>query len=143
VVSLTLATQEVPLPIALRLFLPEEWTRDPQRCRRAGVPEERRLYRTKGEIALEEIDRALAAGVHFGCVLADAGYGISAAFRHALSERGLFWAVGIPRIQKVYPATVELRSPTPKRTGRPAKHPVPTEERISAEDLLGSLPASA
>jgi SRSO17 transposase len=34
-------------------------------------------------------------------VLADAGYGISAAFRGALSARGLAWAVGIPRIQKV------------------------------------------
>lgn len=143
VVSLTLAAREVPLPIALRLFLPEEWTEDPERCRRAGVPDERQVHRTKGEIALEEIDRVLAAGVQFGCVLADAGYGISAPFRHALSARGLLWAVGIPRIQKVYPATVELRDPTPRRTGRPPKHPVPTEERISAEDLLGSLRASA
>jgi SRSO17 transposase len=143
IVSLTLASHEVPLPIALRLFLPEEWTADPDRCRRAGVPEDRIRYRTKGEIALEEIDRALAVGVQFGCVLADAGYGNGAGFRHALSERGLLWAVGIPRIQKVYPATVELRQPVRPRTGRPPKHPVPTEERISAENLLGSLPAAA
>lgn len=143
VVSLTLAAREVPLPIALRLFLPEEWTANPERCRRAGVPDERQLYRTKGEIALEEIDRMLASGVQFGCVLADAGYGTSALFRHALSEPGLLWAVGIPRIQKVYPSTGELFPPPRPRTGRPAKHPVPTEERISAEDLLASLPASA
>jgi SRSO17 transposase len=142
VVSLTLSRGEVPVPVALKLFLPESWAEDQARRQRAGVPEGI-VFRTKGRIALEEIDRALAAGVQFGCVLADAGYGISAAFRHALSERGLLWAVGIPRIQKVCPATVELRSPTPKRTGRPAQHPVPTEERISAEDLLGSLPASA
>ena len=76
-------------------------------------------------------------------MLADAGYGISALFRHALSERGLLWAVGIPRIQKVYSATVELLPPPRPRTGRPGKHPVPTEGRISAEDLLGNLPASA
>ena len=142
-VSLTLAAREIPLPVALRLFLPEEWTTDPERCRRAGVPEERQIHRTKGEIALEEIDRVLAAGVQFGCVLADAGYGNSAAFRHALSERGLLWAVGIPRIQKVYPPTVELREPPRPRTGRPPKHPVPTEPRITAEDLLNALPARA
>lgn len=38
-VSLTLARDEVPIPVALRLFLPDEWTGDPERCARAGVPE--------------------------------------------------------------------------------------------------------
>lgn len=46
--------------------------------------------------ALVEIDRVRAAGVRFGCVLADAGYGLSASFRQGLSERGLVWAVGHP-----------------------------------------------
>jgi hypothetical protein len=40
-----------------------------------------RTARTKPEIALAEIDRVIAAGVRFGCVLADAGYGLSAPFR--------------------------------------------------------------
>ena len=48
-------------------------------------------------MALAEIDRAIAAGVRFGCVLADAGYGLSAPFRHGLTARKLAWAVGIPR----------------------------------------------
>jgi SRSO17 transposase len=64
------------------------------------VPEERRVYRSKPEIALQEIDRIRAAGVRFGSVLADAGYGLSAPFRQALSERGLKWA----RLAKVPPA---------------------------------------
>jgi SRSO17 transposase len=38
-------------------------------------------YRTKPEIALAEIDRARTAGLRFGCVLADADYGLSAPFR--------------------------------------------------------------
>src|SRR4051794_20223216 len=37
-VSLTLARDEVPLPLGLRLFLPEEWTGDAARCARTGVP---------------------------------------------------------------------------------------------------------
>ena len=44
--------------------------------------------RSKGEIALAELDRLRAAGVRFGTVLADAGYGASAAFRHGLEARG-------------------------------------------------------
>jgi len=78
---------------------------------KAGVPEPFRSYRTKPAIAIEEIDRVIAAGVRFGCVLADAGYGLSASFRQALSARGLRWAVGIPRHQKVYPADVQLIFP--------------------------------
>ena len=96
-VSLTLALGEVPVMIALRLFLPESWTRDAARLKRVGVPVEYRMPRSKPEIALAEIDRAMAAGVRFGCKLADAGYGLSAPFRQGLTTRGLAWAVGIPR----------------------------------------------
>ena len=72
-VSLTLARGEVPVMLALRLFLPESWTSNQARLERAGVPADYRTARTKPEIALAEIDRAIAAGVRFGCVLADAG----------------------------------------------------------------------
>ena len=96
-VSLTLARGEVPMLVALRLFLPDEWTGDAKRCAQAGVPEAKVTPCSKGEIALAELDRARAAGVRFGTVLADAGYGSSAAFRHGLDARGLRWAVGIAR----------------------------------------------
>jgi SRSO17 transposase len=98
-VSLTLARHEVPVPIALRLFLPKDWTDQPSRCTRVGVPAERQVFRTKGSIALEEIDRIRAADITFDVLLADAGYGTSASFRHALTDRGLTWAVGILRNQ--------------------------------------------
>ena len=107
-VSLTLARDEVPVMVALRLFLPESWTSDLARLKRAGVPVEYRTARTKPEIALAEIDRVIAAGVRFGCVLADAGYGLSAPFRQGLTARNLAWAVGIPRHLKVYPVDVRL-----------------------------------
>jgi SRSO17 transposase len=56
-VSLTLARRQVSAMIALRLFVPESWTSDPARMKRAGVPGEHRVARTKPEIALAEIDR--------------------------------------------------------------------------------------
>src|SRR4051795_8388740 len=90
-VSLTLARGEVPVMLALRLFLPESWTSNQARLERAGVPADYRTARTKPEIALAEIDRAIAAGVRFGCVLADAGYGLRAPFRQGLTARKLAW----------------------------------------------------
>ncbi|HEX6015462.1 MAG TPA: IS701 family transposase [Geminicoccaceae bacterium] len=138
-VSLTLARGEVPLPVVLRLFLPREWVADPARLERAGVPEAQRAPRAKGEVALAEIDRLLALGLRFGCVLADAGYGNSALFRQALSARGLHWAVGIPKVRKAYGTEVALLWPR-ARTGRPRRSPVPSEEPVPAEKLLADAP---
>src|SRR6202040_225691 len=121
--------------LALRLFLPENWTRERTRLERAGVPAEYRTARTKPELALLEIDRVIAAGVHFGCVLADAGYGLSAPFRQALTARKLAWAVGIPRHLKVYSADVQMVWPVAKR-GRPRQRHVPDVLSIPAEDML-------
>jgi len=85
-----------------------------------------------------EIDRAVAAGVRFGCVLADAGYGLSAPLRQGLK---LTWAVGH---LKVYPVDVQMVWPI-------AKH-LPGEEawligeqRMSGEKkcYLANLPVKA
>ena len=134
-VSLTLAQAEVPVMIGLRLFLPQSWTGDPDRMTKAGVPDDRRAARTKPEIALAEIDRLLTAGVRFGTVLADAGYGLSAPFRHGLDARGLKWAVGIPKHQKVYPSDVKLVFPIAGR-GRPRKRHGPDQLSVAAEAML-------
>lgn len=136
-VSLTLASHEVPVMVGLRLFLPEGWTGDPARLERAGVPQERRDYRTKPEISLEEIDRIRGSGVRFGCVLADAGYGLSAPFRQGLSERGLTWAVGIPYKQKVYPVDVAMIFPVSGR-GRPRQRHIPDVKSVTAQAMLES-----
>lgn len=125
---MTLASGEVPVMIGLRLFLPEIWTSDLARLQRTGVPVDCRACKTKPEIALAEIGRVREAGVRFGCVLADAGYGLSASFRQGLSERSLAWAVGIPFRQKVYPADVAMIFPVAGR-GRPRKTPSPMLKR--------------
>jgi SRSO17 transposase len=134
-VSLTLAQGEVPLPIALRLFLPDAWIDDPARCDEAAVPEDRRRHLTKTDLALEELDRVRALGARFGYAVTDAGYGLSAKFRQGLCERGLLWAAGIPRTQGIYPTTVVLAWPQAV-TGRRRKHPVPDARPIAAEAML-------
>ena len=134
-VSATLASGEVPVMVGMRLFLPESWASDSVRMARARVPADRQTFRSKPEIAINEVDRVRTAGVRFGCVLADAGYGMSAPFRHALSERGLKWAVGIPRHQKVYRGDVALIFPVAGR-GRHRRRHIPDSKSIAAEAML-------
>jgi SRSO17 transposase len=134
-VSVTLASREVPVMVGLRLFLPETWTDDRERMTQARVPKDRQVALTKPEIAIEEIDRVIASGARFGCVLADAGYGSSGPFRQALIERGLLWAVGLSRRQNVYPADVALIFPVAK-TGRRRQYHIPDRSPVSADAML-------
>ena len=129
-VSVTLASREVPVMVALRLFLPETWTDDPERMTRARVPKDRQTALTKPEIAIGEIDRVIASGARFGCSCRS-GYGSSGPFRQALCERGLLWAVGLSRRQNVYPADVALIFPS-----RRPESPANTISLISPRSLL-------
>lgn len=137
-VTLTLARGEVPIPVAMRLFLPACWADDPRRCARAGVPRGARVHQEKWHLALEELDRVRAAGGKFGRVLADAAYDTCAAFRQALSARGLQWAVGIRTHVQLYPVSVRL-SWQRARGGR-RQHPRPLTKprlvRAMAERLV-------
>ena len=138
-VSLTLARNEVPVTIGLHLYMPESWTSDPARMRDAGVPAEI-VFRKKWQIALEQVERVHAAGLRFGIVLADAGYGMCAEFRQGLSELGLTWSMGIMPTQLVYRSSVKLRPPTKRvGSGPQARYPVPSERPLSVEELIASL----
>ena len=82
-VSLSLANAGASFPIADRLYLPKDWAADPARRKKTGVPEEV-TFRTKPEIALDQIRAALEAGAPPGVVLMDAGYGADTSLRSAL-----------------------------------------------------------
>ena len=69
-VSLHLASRRASVPLDWDLYLPEVWTEDPERMRRANVPEGT-AFRTKGEIALDELDQVLEVDV--GGVVGDGG----------------------------------------------------------------------
>ncbi len=134
-VSLTLARDDVPAPVGLRLYLPKSWTDDTARCESAKVPATGH-FRPKWRIALDEIDRVRASGVRFGCVLADAGYGVCAEFRQGLSERGYAWAVGILSTQNMYSLDVEVSMPSRSGAGRPRVHPRVGEAPRAAEYFI-------
>lgn len=137
-VSLTLAQDEVPMPVGLRLFLPAAWAQDGARRAKAGVPVAIE-GQPKWRIALDEIDRVVRAGARFGCVVGDAEYGKVGAFRHGLGQRGHRYALAILPSQGLYPAAVQLRAPTTKR----AKHPRVSAAPVSAAAFIKALPDRA
>ena len=55
------------------LFLPEDWSADRERCRRAHIPDDV-VHRPKWRIALAQRDRAVANGIHFDWLTFDEGY---------------------------------------------------------------------
>ena len=143
-VSLSVANDAASLPIAFRLYLPEEWASDKVRRRKAGVPEDV-MFRTKPEIALDQIDVALRAGVARGVVLADAAYGNDTDFRDRLTARSLRYVVGVQCSITVWPPGAAPLPPKryggmgrpPKLVRRDAEH-----RPVSAKALAMSLPAS-
>ena len=93
-VSLSIANDHASLPVAYRMYLPESWANDRERRDKVGVPHDIE-FKTKPQIALEQIEWALSAGVPRGDVIADAGYGCETRFRTRLSELGLRYVVGV------------------------------------------------
>jgi len=111
------------------LYLPEEWLADEDRRREAGIPD-RVQFRTKPEIAVDLIRRAIANGVRFKYVPADECYGRSARFRRDVAAMGLIYAVEVPSSLTGWlkrPAVVQQRIRTVLASGAPASRCV---ERI-------------
>lgn len=82
------------------LYLPEEWTGDPDRRTEAGVPEEI-AFANKIELAKAMLERAFEAEVPARWVVADSFYGRSHEFREWLEERARPYAVMVPKTNAV------------------------------------------
>jgi SRSO17 transposase len=144
-VTLAVANGHAGLPIGYRLYLPEAWAGDPARRAKAGVPDGV-AFRTKPQIALAQIRRAVEQGVPTGVVLADAGYGGDTDFRTGLTERDLRYVVGIQSSTSLWPpGTGPLppkpwsgRGRPPRRVRRGAEH-----KPLAAAALAQGLPAAA
>jgi SRSO17 transposase len=100
VVTLSVANHHASLPIAYRLYLPQEWVEDAARRKKARIPEAV-TFQTKPQIALEQIRAAVAAGVAPGVVLMDASYGSNSDLRYGVSALALSYVAGIVPTIKV------------------------------------------
>jgi len=117
-VSLHHATATASLPVDWALFLPEEWTKAPDRCAAAGVPVPIH-HQPKWRLALDLIDRARTWGLADQRVVADAGYGTIAEFRAQLQARQLSYAVGVESGTGVWTRRPRCRRRPDTGRGRP------------------------
>jgi SRSO17 transposase len=144
-VSLSVSTHQASLPIAWRLYLPQEWAEDQARRKQAGVPKEIK-FETKPAIALQQIRAAVEQGVPRAPVLADAAYGTDTQFREAIAELGWRYVVGIMSSVSVWkPSEAPLSKAEWKGRGRPTKL-LPRDsghKPMAVKELAHSLPASA
>jgi SRSO17 transposase len=108
-------------PLEMRLYLPDSWLGDSSRLDEAGVPGAERRRLSKGQIALESLDRARAEGLPGGVVVADSGYGVSGAFRDGLARRGLHYIVGVTDEMLVFTEKPRWVEPKAGTGGRPQK----------------------
>jgi len=144
-VTLSIANHAASLPIAYRLYLPEDWANDAARRKKAHVPDNV-AFKTKPGIALDQIRAALAAGIAPGIVLADAGYGVDGAFRSGVTAMGLTYAVGVQSTLSVWPTGMEPLAPKPwSGQGRPPSRVRREDDHapVSAKKLAMGLPEQA
>ena len=145
VVSLSIANHAASLPIACRLYLPQNWAQDGDRRKRAKVPADV-TFKTKPQIALDQIKAALAEGVDPGIVLMDAGYGADTDLRDGITALGLTYAAGILPNTTVWPPGLAPlpakewsgRGRRPKRLQRSEAH-----RPVAVKALALGLPESA
>jgi SRSO17 transposase len=143
-VSLSIANRQASLPVRYRLYLPQEWAGDAARRRKAHVPEEI-VFKTKPEIALEQLHWACAAGLPRGVVLLDAGYGNHTNLRTQISALALTYVAGILSNTSVWaPGTKPL---PPKRWSghgrRPTRLRHGKHKPLSVKALAFDLPKRA
>jgi len=137
-------------PVNARVYLPESWTEDPLRCRKAKVPEEI-AFATKGEIALALIDQARQAGLQPRAAVTDAGYGDQPPFLDGLEARELAYAAAVGSDIRFRPAEAvqadagDPPAPARRPKGRPSKK-TGLEKRVAAQPasaILAALPEAA
>jgi SRSO17 transposase len=141
-VTLSIANHHASLPIGYRLYLPQEWAKDRARREKARIPKEI-SFKTKPQIALEQIRDAVAAGIPRGTVLMDASYGTNSRLRAGITALGLPYAAAIiPTVmvrrvsdrgeleQRLSVKSLALR--LPKHAWRPITWREGTNEKLSS-----------
>ena len=144
-VSISVATLHASLPVAYRLYLPQQWAEDRSRRTRVGIPEEI-VFQTKPEIALEQLRTLTKTDTPNGVVLADAGYGNDSEFRRGVRSLNLSYMLGIQKSTMVWPPGAEpLPPPEYSGCGRPPTLPrrSPEHAPVSVLQAAQDLPHSA
>jgi len=128
------------------LYLPKEWLANRARRQKAHIPTSVR-FQEKWQLALGLLRDVIASGLKVTAVIADSGYGDATAFRAALHEMQLIYAVGVSSTLGVFRGTPEIVPPKREATPDAQRQPRPRlplgVKVLKAKVLAAKLPASA
>jgi SRSO17 transposase len=138
-VTLSLANHHASLPVAYRLYLPKDWVEDGERRTKAHIPAAVG-FKTKPQIALEQLRWACEAGLAQGAVMIDPAYGNDARLRTGVTALGLTYVAGIQSKPLVWPPGTG-----PRRRGKPINNTGRRDEPdlVSVKKLALALPEQA
>jgi SRSO17 transposase len=108
-------------PLAARLYLPAEWTEDPARMARAGVPPDKQVFREKWRIAVELLDEMKPQLPAYQALVFDAGYGVILPLLTELEKRGEPYVAQVLGNIAAWPMDAVATVAQAQR-GRPSKH---------------------
>lgn len=140
-VMAALSTGKYYCTIDTRLFLPKSWAQDNKRCKKAGVPREKRHYKTKQELALEMVIYQRNIGTRFDWVGADGFYGHDYWFASQLDGLGECFMLDIHSDQPVYLTLPKLE--VPERKSKMGKAPTrlqSSEKPVEVRGLIETIP---
>lgn len=126
-----------------RLYLPQSWVSDPERCKQAAIPKAEQRYRAKSELALEMVDEADRRGVRYGDIAVDGGYGKEPAFLRGLDRRGKRFVADVHKDQRVYLKDPLLHLPEGAGRGRRPTRLVTTGVPVRVDAWAAAQPASS
>ena len=141
-VSLSIANHHASLPVCYQLYLPQDWAGDAARRRKAGVPADI-VFKTKPEIAIDQIRRTVESGLPPGAVLADVGYGNNAQWRSEISALNLPYIVGVRADTTVWPPGARLVARKKTRRSKSTKVRRGKTKPVSVKELALTLPKRA
>jgi len=108
-----------------RLYLPEDWANDPERRKKAHVPEDV-VFQTKPQIALDLIRRAIGKGVKVRAWTFDELYGRDNKFLDGLEDLKQAYVAEIPTNTRLWTRKPRLTRRQPaRRETRGRKHETP------------------
>ena len=124
-----------------RLYLPKAWSSDACRCAAAGVPEDRRSYRSKTGLALEMLKQARARGcLSAGWAAGDDAFGMSPAFRDGLAAQGTQYVLDVRPDMTVWPLEPVWIEPAYQGFGRPRQPKLRRGQRLTMAERSLALP---
>lgn len=120
------------------LFMPEDWAEDMERRKKAGIPESA-AFRTKPEMALGMIEKAVNDKVNFGFVSFDALYGTCFWLLDELDQLGVKFIGDIRTNTGIYLADPELSVPAWSGRGNKPKRLKANSERTTVAAYCEAL----